>query len=102
MQYGTGIRTTVCVALPSCVDKIAVQVPDAKMLLLCRILIEDPDVQSTVLWQNMQLVEPWENDDVSDEIFKINPTFMPREQLSPAQRSVSFSAMFILCCRSAG
>lgn len=37
----------------------------------------------------MQLVEPWDNDDVSDEIFKINPTFMPREQLSPAQQSVS-------------
>lgn len=53
-----------------------------------RILIEDPEVRSKVLWEGMQLVEPWENEEVSDDIFTINPTFLPRDRLSSAQQSV--------------
>ena len=54
----------------------------------CRILIEDPEVRSKVMWEGMQLVEPWENEEVSDDIFTINPTFLPRDRLSAAQQSV--------------
>ena len=43
-------------------------------------MLEDSEVQEQVLWQNMQLVEPWDTDDVSDEIFRVNPTFIPRER----------------------
>ena len=50
--------------------------------------MEDPEVRSKVVWQGMQLVEPWENEEVSDGIFATNPTFLPRDRLSPAQQSV--------------
>lgn len=50
--------------------------------------MEDPEVRSKVLWEGMQLVEPWENEEVSDDIFATNPTFLPRDRLSPAQQSV--------------
>ena len=50
--------------------------------------MEDPEVRSKVLWEGMQLVEPWENEEVSDDIFTINPTFLPRDRLSAAQQSV--------------
>lgn len=52
------------------------------------ILMEDPEVRSKVLWDGMQLVEPWENDEVSDDIFTVNPSFVPRDRLSSAQQSV--------------
>ncbi len=51
--------------------------------------MEDADVRSKVMWENMQLVEPWENEEVSDDIFTINPTFLPRDRLSAAQQAVS-------------
>ncbi|KAL3131184.1 hypothetical protein ABBQ38_000488 [Trebouxia sp. C0009 RCD-2024] len=54
----------------------------------CSILIEDPEVRNKVLWDGMQLVAPWENDAVSDDIFTVNPTFIPRDRLSSAQQSV--------------
>lgn len=59
--------------------------------MLCewyRILMEEAEVRSKVLWEGMQLVEPWENEEVSDDIFTINPTFLPRDRLSAAQQSV--------------
>ena len=63
----------------------------------CSILLEDPEVRDKVLWQNMQLVEPWENDEVRDDIFAINPTFNPRDRLSSAQQAVSYLlASFLL------
>lgn len=60
----------------------------------CSILIEEPEVHDKVLWEGMQLVAPWENDAVSDDIFTINPTFIPRDRLSSAQQSVSSSAHY--------
>ena len=45
-------------------------------------------MRSKVMWEGMQLVEPWENEEVSDDIFIINPTFLPRDRLSAAQQSV--------------
>ena len=66
--------------------------------------MEDPELHSKVLWPNMQLVEPWENEEVSDDIFTINPTFLPRDRLSSAQQSVSllpsccFAFLAILLC----
>ncbi|DBA84176.1 TPA: hypothetical protein ACH3X1_006641 [Trebouxia sp. C0004] len=53
-----------------------------------RILIEDPEVRAKVMWQDIQLVEPWGDEEVSDDIFSFNPTFLPRDRLSSTQQAV--------------
>jgi len=60
-------------------------------MVFCRILIEDPEVRSKVMWQDIQLVEPWGDEEVSDDIFSFNPTFLPRDRLSSTQQAVSSS-----------
>ena len=47
-------------------------------------------MRSKLLWENMQLVEPWQNEEVGDEIFTMNPTFLPRDRLSATQQAVSY------------
>ena len=46
-------------------------------------------MRSKLLWENMQLVEPWQNEEVGDEVFTMNPTFLPRDRLSTAQQAVT-------------
>ena len=57
-------------------------------MVCCRILIEDPEVRAKVMWQDIQLVEPWGDEEVSDDIFSFNPTFLPRDRLSSTQQAV--------------
>lgn len=66
--------------------------------VLFRILMEDPEIRSKVMWQDMQLVEPWENEEVSDEVFSSNPTFIPRDRLSSTQQEVSILPSFCCVC----
>ena len=72
--------------------RCANQVPTRFGLCKRRILIEEEEVRSKVLWHGMQLVEPWENEEVSDDLFTINPTFLPRDRLSSAQQTVTAPA----------
>ena len=58
-------------------------------------MIEEEEVRSKVLWEGMQLVEPWETEEVADELFVVNPTFIPRDRLSAAQQSVSYSPVML-------
>ena len=60
-------------------------------MVFCRILIEDPEVRAKVMWQDIQLVEPWGDEEVSDDIFSFNPTFLPRDRLSSTQQAVCSS-----------
>ena len=55
--------------------------------------MEDAEVRGKVMWEGMQLVEPWESEEVSDDMFSINPTFLPRNRLSATQQSVSSPAV---------
>ena len=71
-------------------------------MVFCRILIEDPEVRAKVMWQDIQLVEPWGDEEVSDDIFSFNPTFLPRDRLSSTQQAVCSSCSSMPdCCNSA-
>lgn len=46
-------------------------------------LLDDPEVRSKCLWQNMRIVQPYpeEQDDLGEELFGVEPNFVPRDSL---------------------
>eukprot|EP00891_Asterochloris_glomerata_P009360 jgi/Astpho2/9360/Aster-07296 len=54
-------------------------------------LLDDPEVRSKCLWQNMRIVQPYpeEQDDLGEELFGVEPNFVPRDSLDMDSHQVS-------------
>ncbi|KAK9815599.1 hypothetical protein WJX72_006560 [[Myrmecia] bisecta] len=62
-------------------DSAPVWLPPASML-------EDPDVRKDTLWQDMVIVQPWDQGEISPHVFTVEHTFVDEQDLEDEQAEV--------------